>query len=159
VGTQRSEGAELEISSNFGEGLVGSFTYAYTDSKLSRFTETVLIGFFPPTFATVDRSGNTSPFAPDHLATFWLRKRFTNGFGIGGGGRYLSEQFIAENNAFAIDSYATLDAAFFYETGPWRLQLNVQNLTDKEYFTRGSGTGSVIPAPGIGAVVGVKYSL
>ena len=159
TGEQRSEGVELEVAASLGKGVKGTFSYAYTDSELTSFTETVLVGFFPPTFATVDRSGNTSPFAPEHLASVWLRKRFGNGFGIGAGGRYLSEQFIAEDNAFAIDSYATLDAALFYEVSSWRLQLNLKNLADKEYFTRGSGTGSVIPAPGFAAYAGIKLTL
>jgi len=159
TGEQRSDGVELEVVARLAKGVRGSFSYAYTDSTLTSFTETVLVGFFPPTFATVDRSGNTSPFAPEHLATLWLRTRFSNGFGIGGGGRYLSEQFIAEDNAFAIDSYTTLDATLFYEISSWRLQLNLQNLADEEYFTRGSGNGSVIPAPGFAAYAGVKYSL
>lgn len=159
TGSQRSEGAELDVSATLGGGVRALFTYAYTDSELTEFTETVLVNPFPPTFATVDRSGNTSPFAPEHLATLWLRKSFGNGFGIGAGGRYLSEQFIAEDNAFEIDSYVTLDAAVFYDLGTYRLQLNLQNLTDEEYFTRGSGTGSVIPAPGFAAYGSVKFTL
>ncbi|MCB1036270.1 MAG: TonB-dependent receptor, partial [Acidobacteria bacterium] len=135
TGDQRSDGLELELFGTLGKGIRGNFTYAYTDSELTEFTETVLVGFFPPTFATVDRSGNSSPFAPEHLATLWLSKTFDNGFGIAGGGRYVSDQFIAEDNAFEIGSYVTFDAAVFYDLSAWRLQLSLQNLTDEEYFT------------------------
>ncbi len=69
----------------------------------------------------------------------------------------MSSQFIAEDNAFEIDDYFTLDAAVFYDLGSWRLQLNLRNLTDEEYFTRGFGGSSVIPAPGFGAYGGVHY--
>lgn len=155
-GDQRSEGLELELTAVPRAGMRASFSYAYTESELTRFAETVLVGFFPPTFLTVDRSGNTSPFAPEHLANLWLSQRFENGFGLGIGGRYLSEQFIAEDNAFEIDAYATLEAAVFYETGPWRFQLNLQNLTDEQYLTRGVGKDSVIPAPGFGSFGSVR---
>ncbi len=159
TGDQRSEGLELELRGSFGEGLRGNFTYAYTDSELTEFTETVLVGFFPPTFQTLDRSGNTSPFAPEHLATVWLSKTFSSGFGLAGGGRYVSAQFIAEDNAFEIEDYTTFDASVFYELSSWRLQLSLQNLGDEEYFTRGGATGSVIPAPGFGAFGSVRLRL
>ena len=159
TGDQRSEGFELDLRGSFGNGVRGSFSYAYTDSELTEFTETVLVGFFPPTFATLDRSGNTSPFAPEHLATLWLSKTFDNGIGLAAGGRYVSGQFIAEDNAFEIDDYTTLDASVFYDLASWRLQLSLQNLADEEYITRGGDNGSVIPAPGFGAFGSIRYRL
>ena len=62
-----------------------------------------------------------------------LARRFANGAGIGIGGRYLAEQFIAEDNAFELDSTLTLNAALFYELKDWSLGLHFDNLTDEEY--------------------------
>jgi len=159
TGTQRSRGLELELAAEPLPRLRAFFSYAYTDAELTRFTELVLVGFDPPAFATLDRSGNVPAFAPRHIANLWLSRRFARGFGAAAGGRYLSPQFIAEDNAFEIDATATLDAALFYERGDWRLSLNFDNLTDAEYFTRGFGSTSVIPAPGLAVYGGLAYRL
>jgi TonB-dependent siderophore receptor len=159
TGTQRSRGVELELAAEPLRGLRTLFSYAYTDSELTRFTEMVLIGFDPPTFATIDRSGNTSAFAPEHIANLWVSKRFGGGFGAGAGGRYLSEQFIAEDNAFELDPSFEVNAALFYDLASWRLNLQLKNLTDEEYFTRGFGNTSVIPAPGFSIYGGFEYRL
>ena len=44
----------------------------------------------------------------------------------------------------------------FYDLETWRFQLNLKNLTDEDYYTRGFGDTSVIPAPGIAAYGGVE---
>jgi TonB-dependent siderophore receptor len=162
TGTQRSRGVELELAAEPVRGLRTLLSYAYTDSELTRFTEMVLVGFDPPTFATVDRSGNASAFAPKHIANLWVSKRFGEGgkgFGVGAGGRYLSEQFIAEDNTFQLDSSFEVNAALFYDLADWRLNLHLKNLTDEEYFTRGFGNTSVIPAPGFSIYGGFEYRL
>jgi TonB-dependent siderophore receptor len=150
TGSQRSRGVELEIAAEPLPRLRTFFSYAYTDAELTRFAELVLVGFNPlPVFATIDRSGNRPAFAPEHIANLWISRRFANGLGAGAGGRYLSKQFIAEDNAFELDDTATLGAALFYELKAWSLALHFDNLTDEKYFTRGFGSTSVIPAPGL----------
>lgn len=159
AGTQRSRGVELELAAEPWRGLRTLFSYAYTDSKLTRFSEQVLVGFDPPTFATLDRSGNQSAFAPKHIANLWINKALAGGFGLGLGGRYLSSQFVAEDNAFELDQSFALDAAVSYDRAPWRLSLHLENLTDEETFTRGFGSTSVIPAPGRSVHGGISYRL
>jgi TonB-dependent siderophore receptor len=157
IGSQRSRGAELELAAEPLPRLRTFFSYAYTDAELTEFAEQVLVGFNPPTFATIDRSGNRPAFAPEHLANLWVSRRFQSGFGAGLGGRWLSQQFIAEDNAFELDDTLTLGAALFYETGAWSLGLHFDNLTDEEYFTRGFGSTSVIPAPGLTVQGNLSY--
>jgi TonB-dependent siderophore receptor len=159
TGTQRSRGVELEVAAEPVRGLRTLFSYAYTDSELTRFSEVVLVGFDPPAFEIVDRSGNASAFAPEHIANLWISKQLWKGFGIGAGGRYLSDQFIAEDNAFQLDSSFQLDAALSYDLAAWRLNLHLKNVTDEEYFTRGFGNTSVIPAPGFSIYGGFEYRL
>lgn len=148
-GSQRSQGFELELAAEPLPRLRTFFSYAYTDAELTRFAEMVLVGINPPTFATIDRSGNRPAFAPEHLANLWVSKRFGSGFGAGLGGRYLSEQFIAEDNAFELEDTFMLNAALFYDLGEWSLGLHFENLTEEETYTRGFGNTSVIPAPGL----------
>ncbi|HSF39779.1 MAG TPA: TonB-dependent siderophore receptor, partial [Thermoanaerobaculia bacterium] len=156
TGTQRSRGVELEIAAEPLRGLRTLFSYAYTDAELTRFSEVIQTG--PASFAVFDRSGNRPSFAPEHIANLWVSKRFGK-LGLGAGGRFLSEQFIAEDNAFELDSTATLDASLSYELGDFKMNLHLKNLTDEEYFTRGFGNTSVIPAPGLSVYGGLEYRL
>lgn len=144
LGDQRSRGVELELSAQPAKGWVAYATYAFTDAKLTRFSE--LVSLAPPAFLYFDRSGNRAPFAPRHLATVWTSRQFERGLGLAAGLRFVSSQFISEDNQHAIDGYVTLDAAVSYRVGRIRAAVNLKNLTGTEYETRGFGNVSVIPA-------------
>jgi iron complex outermembrane receptor protein len=157
LGDQRSRGVEFEIAAEPAPGLRTFFSYAFNDAEFTRFAEQVIVGQNPmtmqPIYATFDRTGNTPAFAPENLANLWVSKRFGSGWGFGGGARFIDSQFIAEDNAFAVDSAFLLDACVFYRRDSWRVNLHLKNLTDEEYFVRGFGSDSVIPgAPAAGYV-------
>jgi outer membrane receptor protein involved in Fe transport len=118
--------------------------YAFTEPELTEFIDQI---DGSPTIQ-IDRSGNVPAFAPKHILNVWTNKTFDNRLGVGLGGRYLSEQFIDEDNAYKIDGFFTLDAMLYYQIGNWRWSLNVKNLADTEYETRGFSlfySASVLP--------------
>ena len=153
LGDQESRGIELEISGSPRRSLNWTFSYAYTDAELTRFTE--VDPFF---LVIVDRSGNAPAYTPEHLANLWISRRFDSGFGLSGGARYVSEQFIDEDNAFSIDAYVTLDALVSYERPRWGARVHLRNLTDEEYEGRGFGSASVLPADGFNVMGGVHVN-
>jgi len=157
AGDQRSRGFEFEATADLPSGLTGLFSYAYTDSELTSFAESVVLPTLPPTVITVDRSGNTSAFSPENLAKLWLTQKFDSGLMVGGGLRYVGSQFIAEDNDVEISGYTILDLMAAYTLGAWRLSLNLDNVTDTEYETRGFGGFSVIPGRPFSALLGVQY--
>ena len=108
---------------------------------------------------TFDRAGNVPAFAPTHIANMWINKEFSNGLGLGLGSRFLGTQFIAPDNAYTIDSVVTIDAMVAYTYNRWRLRLNLKNLTNTSYETRGFGSSSVIPATPFAAYGGIEWSL
>jgi outer membrane receptor protein involved in Fe transport len=155
TGDQRSRGVELEVAAGLGRGLRGFFSYAYNDSELERFTP-----FDFGTMMIVDYSGNTPILAPEHVANLWVSKSFDGGLGLAGGARWVDEQFVHENNLFAIDSFVVFDAAVFYDVSAWRLKLNLKNVTDEEYETRGiAGSASVIPADPFAVFASVEFRM
>lgn len=158
TGSQRSRGAELEVTAEPRPGMRTLFAYAYNDAELTEFNERIQVSFQPPIFVVLEHTGNRPAFAPEHIANLWVTQRLSGGFGLGLGGRYVSEQFIGENNLFAIDDYFTVDAALYYDRGPWGLNLNFKNVTDEEYLTRGFGGTSVIPAAGFATYAGIHYN-
>jgi TonB-dependent siderophore receptor len=141
-GDQRSRGAELELAAEVARGWNAFATYAYTDARLTRFAEAVQLG---PQRVVLDHSGNRPPFAPRHLASLWLMRTFSSGLGLGLGGRYVGRHFAAEDNAYVIDPYVTVDATASYKRGRWKWSLHCKNLTDTEYETRGFGGAAVTP--------------
>jgi iron complex outermembrane receptor protein len=142
-GDQRSRGIELDASVEPFRGWSLQGAYAYTDSELTRFSEIVQLQ--PPDFVVVDHSGNTAPFAPRHLFSLWVSKRFDLGLGLAVGLRHVSDQLIAPDNRATIEAYTTLAATVSYTRDRWGLQVHLRNLTDTEYETRGFGSASAIP--------------
>ncbi len=159
AGDQRSRGLEFELAADLKRGLRAVFSYAYTDSELTNFSELVILPFSNPPFAVFDRSGNSSAFAPEHLANLWLSKNLPSGLRISGGARFVDDQFISEDNSASIASYALLNAAVSYGRRDWRLGLRLRNLTDQDYETRGFGTSAVIPGEPLSAALSFEYRL
>jgi iron complex outermembrane receptor protein len=156
TGSQRSRGVEVELAGSIGDGFRYQIACARSASELTEFNELV----FPPPFfqpTILDHSGNDPAFAPEDLWNFWVAKTFRGGFGLGGGGRLVGEQFIAEDNVFVIDQALTFDATAFYDFDEWKVALNVTNIGDEEYEKRGFSTTSIIPADGTAAMVTISY--
>lgn len=156
-GDQRSRGLEVELVAAPLPRLRISLSYSYINADLTDFAERVIFGSGPDDFFVVDRSGNSPAFVPERMMNLWISKRFENGLGLGAGGRYVSSQFIDEDNGFEIEEYVVLDAAVYYDFGDWDLSVNLKNLTDEDYETRGFGNTSVIPANGFGVYGTVGY--
>jgi len=146
-GDQRSRGFELDLSIEPTPGWVTYASYAFTDAELTRFAELVQLQE-PPFFAVLDRSGNRPPYAPRHLANVWTSRTFSRRLTLAAGARYVSEQFVGEDNRFQADSYVLVDAAAAYRAGRARFSVNLKNLTGTKYETRGFGAASAVPASG-----------
>ena len=150
IGSQESKGIEIEFTGQMTEKCASLFSYAYTDATLTEFSEVVNLGFDGtgnPILRYFDHSNNSSAFAPKHIVNFWHTREIGSHFGFGAGFRYVSDQFIYEDNVFKIDDYFTIDANLFYKLGKMRWFLNFKNITDSKYEMRGFGAASVIPAP------------
>jgi TonB-dependent siderophore receptor len=144
AGKQKSRGVELELMAEPVRQWQTFVAYAFTEPELTEFIDQI----DGVQTVQIDRSGNVPAFAPKHILNVWTNKTFDNRLGVGLGGRYLSEQFIDEDNAYKIDDIFTLDAMLYYQIGNWRWSLNVKNLTDTEYETRGFSlfySASVLP--------------
>jgi outer membrane receptor protein involved in Fe transport len=158
AGNQRSRGVEAEFTFEARRGWLTSLSYAFNDSELASFSELVFTGAQPP-FFVFDRSGNRAPFAPKHLFNLWTTGEVLRGFRVGGGARYVSSQYIAPDNGFAIDGYVTFDAMLSYGRKSWLLKLNFKNLTNRDFETRGFGNSAVIPANPFAIYANVEFSL
>jgi len=115
VGEQRSRGLELESVGYLTDQLQLTTAYTYTDAESEGDERKTLI--------------------PRHQASAWLDYRFQEGamagLKLGGGVRYVGESIYKQ---ITVPDYTLVDAMASYDfADSWRAQVNVNNVTDKEY--------------------------
>lgn len=72
---------------------------------------------------------------PEHMASLWTKYDFTDRFAAGLGVTHQSSQFARNDNSVRIPSFTRVDAALFYTVNEqFKIQLNVENLFDENYF-------------------------
>lgn len=129
-GTQYSRGFEARITASPVDGLNLVAGFSHNDSEVTEAAE------------NDDFLGKRPESAgPETLANLWASYRFTNGlaegFGIGFGGNYASENMIFNRNTagtFTLPSYTVLNAAVFYDVDKFSINLKLNNLTNEDYF-------------------------
>ena len=84
--------------------------------------------------ATSNLRGNTAIMAPKHTFSVWTAYDWPNGFGVNVGARAQSKVFIDRTNTLTFDGYGVLNLGARYRRGAVEYALNVNNLTDTEYF-------------------------
>lgn len=78
---------------------------------------------------------------PENMFSVWNFVQFTANLGMGIGLTYQDESFINNSNTARLPSYTRVDAAIYYEwSDDWRIQLNVENLGDTEYYPSSHST-------------------
>jgi outer membrane receptor for ferric coprogen and ferric-rhodotorulic acid len=84
--------------------------------------------------ATTNLRGNVSIMAPKHSFSLWTAYDWPNGFGINVGARAQSKVLIDRDNTLTFDGYGVLNAGARYRHGAFEYAVNVNNLTDTDYF-------------------------
>ncbi|WP_394696944.1 TonB-dependent siderophore receptor [Pseudoxanthomonas japonensis] len=125
-GQYRSRGVELEGRWNIARNLSLYGAYAYIDSEVTRTTDPTMLG-------------KQIPLQPEHSASlggdFTLTTGALSGLGFGAGVRYVGDHYGDAANAWQAPSHTLFDASVHYDISDWRFQVNVQNLSDKEYIS------------------------
>lgn len=123
-GETKVRGVELEGRWNIGHGLSVYGAYTYADTEVTQSTDPLSLG-------------KEIPLQPEHVASLGADYTITggalSGLGFGAGVRYTGEHYGDAYNQFQTPSYTLFDASVHYDIGAWRLQLNAQNVGDKEY--------------------------
>ncbi|RTL35413.1 MAG: TonB-dependent siderophore receptor [Burkholderiales bacterium] len=123
-------------------GIVGKVTrdwninggYAYQDAKLSA------------TASATALNGATVQNVPKSTFALWNRYDFSSAFGAGLGVIRRGDSFTSTSNTVVLPAYTRVDAALFYAINPnYKVQLNVENLTDKKYYAYANGDNNITP--------------
>lgn len=146
IGEVRAKGYELEAKAQFGGGWSGSAGYAYTNARVSR--------------SNGADQGKRLASVPARTASLWVMRSLPLGSGaltLGGGARYVSESWDGDDS-LRTPPFTLLDAMVAWDTGPWRLTLNLNNLTDKVHVTTCLARGDCFYGQRRTAVATLRYA-
>jgi len=149
VVTSDVRGFEAQIQGNITDQWHISAGYSYLDG------DQVEIG--------VDDNGNEFQFDGDRLRelpenTFnvWSNYQVTDKFGLGGGVTWQDESFAGNDASVVLPSFTRVDAAAYYDVNDdLRLQVNVENLFDEEYFPNAHTNNNIT----VGAPLNAKFTI
>jgi catecholate siderophore receptor len=140
TGATRTRGLELGLERSIAHRLQVSAGYAYQDSEILRTTSAA-------------PAGRPVPLVPRHSFSLWSKYQFSTPFGAGLGLLARSKSFTslgsatsAVNTATVLPGYARLDGALYYRVAPGiEAQLNVENLTNRDYFPTAHNDNNIAP--------------
>ena len=143
IGRIRSRGIELEGKSEIARNLNLTASYTWLDMKVIQSLDT-------------NELGNTPIQVPKQTASLWLDYTLNNGWGVGGGLRYIGRRYNNVTNTDAEGGVTLLDATVHYRQGPWRFSLTATNLANRKY-TASRAFGGYYPGNDRAVVASAKY--
>ena len=141
TGSQRTNGFEFGLNGRITSKWSVAGGYAYQDAFISSATISA------PRGAQVG-------LVPHHSFSLWNHYKVHPRLGLALGLVNRSDMFAAFDNAVVLPGYTRADAAVFFSiTERWRLQANVQNLFDTQYYLNADGNNNISPGAPRGARV------
>jgi iron complex outermembrane receptor protein len=151
-GKVESKGFEIDLSATPVDGLHLIAGFSHNDSKVLDGDE-----------ANVWLETGRRPIyaGPSDLVNVWATYTFKTGalrgFGLGLGGNYASELNILDSQVtgiFTLPDYTILNSTLFYNSSAFRVAVNVNNISDKQYYT---GYSTINPQKPRNAVLSFAY--
>jgi len=150
VDGQVTKGAELGIAGKITDRWSVFGGYSYQDGEL---TKSMKIG------TSTYLAGTTLGQTPSHTFSLWNRYDFNESWGAAIGVVSRSQMYALTPTTAAstvLPGYARLDAAVFWKpTSKIQMQLNIENLTDKDYVASAHTNNNITP----GAPLTVRATL
>ncbi|MFC3121378.1 TonB-dependent receptor [Agaribacter flavus] len=135
------EGFELQLSGQLNDTWYFNANYSYLDGEI------------------VDRTGPTGKTPrelPENTFSIWTSYWISDTFGLSLGASYQDQSFVNTSNSAVLPSYTRFDAAAYYDLNEdLRLQVNIENLSDKLYFPNSHSTHQVT----VGAPINATFSI
>ncbi|AYB35356.1 TonB-dependent receptor [Chryseolinea soli] len=151
-GKVESKGFEIDLNANPVEGLNIIAGYSHNESE-------VLDGDKANVWLETGKRPIYS--GPKDLVNAWATYTFNGGdlkgLGFGFGGNRVSDMSVLDSDVtgkFVLPGYTVLNGSVFYNVNGVRIALNVNNITDKAYYT---GYSTVNPQKPRNAVISLSY--
>lgn len=139
IGVQRTDGLELTFTGELPGGWQLWSGYAYLDAVV---TSSIARDAGQPV------QGKRATLTPKHSANLWLTKKLGDGWRAGAGMNYVADRFANPGNTVTLPGYTTVDAMVGYKFAKLDLQLNINNLFDRDYIISGHGSAPNLNLPG-----------
>jgi len=146
--TSEVQGVELQLSGNITDQWFFTAGYSYLD------------GNQVDAFGNDDVNDNGEVLRlrelPENTFNLWTSYDVTPKFGLGVGLTYQDESFAGNSNAVTLPSFTRVDATAYYNVSDdLRVQVNVENLTDTEYFPNAHTDNNIT----VGAPINAKFTV
>ena len=133
TGRQRTSGYELGITGNLTSRWQVAGGWATQRATILSAT-------------TSAREGATVPLVPHTMLSLWNRYQFLARLGGGVGVIHQTRTYAAIDNAVTLPGFTRVDAAaYFGLMNNVRLQLNVENVFDEQYYPTSQGNNNIMP--------------
>lgn len=143
VDGQNVKGAEFELNGQFMTGWDYIFGYSHQDSEIE---------------APAASRGKVLAQVPRNKVSIWNKYQFNEMWGVGLGFVAQSDSYIATDNLVTLPGFGRIDAAIFVNPADkLRLQLNVENLTDKRYSASAHNNNNIMPGSPVNARLSMSY--
>ncbi|ANY19479.1 putative TonB-dependent receptor BfrD precursor [Tsuneonella dongtanensis] len=147
TGESRVEGFEASLVGRLRPEWQVSLGYTYLDGEIRSAT-------------TSAPAGRRLQQLPRHQASAWTRYDLSDRFGLGLGAVYQGKQFASVSNAVTLPDWVRVDAAAFLDLSErFALQLNVENLFDRDYYSSAHGDNNIQPGEPFSVRLGLKVKL
>jgi catecholate siderophore receptor len=91
-------------------------------------------------------TGKKLAMVPKHSMSLWNRYDFNQQWGAALGVVYRGAIYASADNAVTLPAYTRLDSAVFYKLDKnVQLQMNIENLLDKEYWASANSNSNITP--------------
>ena len=137
-----TDGFEVQIAGQLTDAWAINAGYSYLDSTIDG-------GGF---------DGNRTLQTPEHMLSIWNEYQATDQLALALGVTYQDSYFVREDNAVEVPDYTRVDAAVFYDlTDQTRLQLNIENLLDEEYFPDAHSNDNISTGKPLNARITIRH--
>lgn len=154
VGKADSKGLEFDFDVHPFRTLSVEAGYTFTVAKLKEYAKNE--------YAENTQAGNYLSLVPKHMAYGWAFYGFEHalkGLRLGIGFNYSSKAFVNTANTLEFDAYAIANAMISYNYKNWRLQMNLNNIFDKNYYMTAVNTVGFVPEEGRNVKFSVSFDI
>jgi len=134
VDAQRTRGLELGLTGNVNRAWSMAGGYAYQDGEITHSISATAV------------AGATLAQLPKHSLSLWNKYDVTSRLSLALGLIYRDEIFTSTDNTVILPRFTRVDAGVFYQfTHQVRLQLNVENLFNADYYANAHSNTNITP--------------
>ena len=133
TGSQRTNGYEFALDGSVTNKWIVAGGYSYQDAFISSATSAA-------------REGARVAMVPRHTFSLWNNYRLLSRLSGGLGLIHQADMWAGIDNTVTLPGFTRADVALFYSmTEKMRLQVNVENLTDRKYFVSAHSNNNISP--------------